>query len=203
MLPDTPLYKYFTIGAFMQMYGSKTIRFSKITDWLDKFEGFRNKFSKKISHNGEHVEVNCVFGSCWSQVIDAKEFYKCDIINAKESKVLHWCGQKMSDTSGCGNIGVRGKSTLGKICSVVEGYVADKKYLKFIHGEVEYDHGLLPKLDTTADLFHKIFPLSHEREYRFLVIDTDKTGGEVAIPLNNPFEIFDEFLISPTIKCFV
>jgi hypothetical protein len=196
----TPLYRYYDLLSFLYLIGSKKLRFSKIKDWPDKFEGASYVYSEKIFNSDKQVKIDHVFGSCWTQEIDIKECYDSVEDYEKANAEIQEHGSGALWEQYCSSSGVRVKTTLGKILAKIDKFKDGKTGLELIHNKVQYSPGININRDTTDNLFHKRVPFRHECEYRFILIDYNKLEDNVEVSIGDPLDFFDEYLICPTTK---
>ncbi|MEM4409830.1 MAG: hypothetical protein QXI19_13920, partial [Candidatus Caldarchaeum sp.] len=65
--PETPLYRYMSIEAFLYLLAFSRITISRITEWPDSYEGTRFEFLKKVKEDKEfsNKNKNDFYVSCW------------------------------------------------------------------------------------------------------------------------------------------
>ena len=195
---DIPLYKYLNLESFLYLMGTRRLRFSKITDWPDKFEGSSYKISSKIFYDGKHVSFENIWGSCWTKETDIEACHSSEGSLSRANTELREHGSAAMWGSYCSSCGIRVKSTLRKIEDAVKTFT-EKSNSIFRHGDVVYSADIQPRKDETA-LLHKHIPFRYESEYRFLLVDKDAELKEAEVPIGDPFTFFDEMLVGSTTK---
>lgn len=197
MNKDTPLFRYLNLQSFLLLMGSRCLHFEQITNWPDKFEGSSYKLSSRILFNGNSLPCKNIWGNCWTQEVDIKECHVDEASFIRATNELHKNGSAAMWGSYCVECGVRVKSTLGKVEHAIAHFL-DSADVDFIYGPVEYVPDWVIKEEPRKALFHKRIPFRYENEYRFLVADKADTFTSVEIPIGDPFDFFDEMLVSPT-----
>lgn len=195
---DAPLYRYYDLPSFLYLMASRRLRLSKISKWPDKFEGTSYKFSSRVYRHNE-LSCDCFWGSCWTQDVDVRECHRNNESYNRANAELKENGSAAMWGSYCGGCGVRVMSTFGKIKSIIEDFAGTEK-VNFEYGPIEYSSVLRIREERFRSLFHKRTPFRHESEYRFIVVDEGLKLERVEISIGNPFDFFDEMLVSPTTK---
>lgn len=197
---DMPIYRYYNLESFMYLIGSRRLRFSRITEWPDKFEGINYTNSEKIINNNPEINLDNIWGSCWTQEVDIRECHSREDDHLNATAEIQNEGSAALWEQYCGNSGVRVKTTIGKILDRLNTFKSDKPHVILIHDKVQYCPGLQIQLNTKDCLFLKRTPFRHECEYRFLLIDKERSQNNIEVDIGDPLVFFDEFLISPTTK---
>jgi len=199
-IEETPLYRYYSLESFIYLITSRRLRFSKIKEWPDKFEGINYEYSEKMINNNTEVDTDNIFGLCWTQEIDIKECYLDNKIYQEANSKLQRDGSPALFGQYCGNIGVRVKTTLGKIIAKINTHIGSKANITLEHGPVSYFSYFNIRKNTVKSLFDKFSAYRYEAEYRFLLINSCPPEGTIEIDIGDPFDFFDEYLISPATK---
>lgn len=194
---DMPLFRYFNLPSFLFLMGSRCLHFEQITKWPDKFEGSSYKLSSNIFFNELTLPCESIWGNCWTQEVDVKECHADEASFIRANMELYKNGSAAMWGSYCVECGVRVKSTVGKVELAIAKFL-DKADVDFEHGPVEYVPDLVIKEEPRRALFHKRIPFRYESEYRFLVADKTGKRTSVEVPIGDPFDFFDEMLVSPT-----
>lgn len=191
---DTPLYKYLGLDSFLFLMANRTLRFSKITDWPDKFEGGSYRLFSKL-FNDNPISLDSVWGSCWTTETDIEECYNSpEMLKLANAEIQKHGNAGMWETY-CGGCGVRVKSTVRKVREVVEESLGDAE---LCDGEVKYVPNVHISKNFHEMLFHKRTPFRYENEYRFIVLDRGKSFRGFEVPLGDPYAFFDEMLVGPS-----
>lgn len=202
-LPDeTPIYKYLSIEAFLFLIEFNYLTFSRISKWPDHYEGARFEFFKemKVKHKFSKKNKNDFFGSCWTLQAEESCLYEDpkDYQNAIDE--LQKNGSASMWDSFCKNGGVRIKTTLGKMNTLLE---ANLNRISIFRGRVFYEPEkswgkTLCSSDLISKLFMKRVSFRHEAEYRYILVPNGKIKKpNIIVPIKDLFDFFDEILICP------
>lgn len=159
---DMPLYRYYSLPAFLHLFGSKRLRFSRYVDWPDKYEGTSYKFSTRIFNDDSAVDINHIFGSCWTLEVDIRECHTSDESYQHACEEIRQHGSGLLWETYCPNSGLRVKTTLGKILNAINIFTANNPNLKLCHRKIEYSSNLYIQKNTVESLFHKRIPFRHD-----------------------------------------
>jgi len=202
---ETPIYKYLSVEAFLYLLEFRRITFSRITNWPDAYEGARFEFFRKIKNSNQFAdkEKNDFYGSCWS--LQTEEL--CLYDNAGEHKnainELQKNGSASMWESYCKNGGVRVKTTLVKMNSLLEAKL-DK--INMFRGKVYYEpesswNKTIKSNELINTLFMKRVSFRHEAEYRYILVPQAKINKSIiTVELNDIFDFIEEILICPAIS---
>ncbi len=198
--PETPIYKYLSIEAFLDLIVSRRLIFSRITSWPDAFEGFRFNFFRRLinDENFSNYDKNDFYGNCWSLQTDDRRLYDDIRDHQAAEEELKSNGSAAMWESYCKHGGVRIKTTVGKLDELFTAYISDCRLLrgKVFYESAERYESLTHQLIYT--IFVKRIPFRHETEYRYILIK-NVAGQEriIAIKVNNLSELIDEILVAP------
>lgn len=202
---NTPIYKYLSLLEFLRLTTYKEISFTRVTEWLDYYEGHRFDVIKKANPGRTHSEkcLEDFFGCSWTLQEEDPRCYdnKCEAEAA--IKELEEFGSASMWQSYCKNGGVRIKTTIRKILKIVEPEMND--FEGFI-GVVEYEPlrywGKTLNTPTPAlisGLFKKNISFRHESEFRFILVAKDKRKeSREYFSIANLYDLIDEILVSPS-----
>jgi len=198
---NTPIYKYLSIESFLYLLVSKSLLFSKITSWPDAYEGVRFRFMKRVKNVYPKKNIEQFYGSCWSLQIedsclyhDNHEFNQAIEELAKHGSVSMW-------ESYCKKGGVRLKTTIEKLDTLIKKSFSHTKVLR---GKVHYEtqaswRKAIQSRDWINSLLIKRVAFRHESEYRYILIKKEKTKNKfISLPTGDLYDFFDEILISPS-----
>jgi len=192
---DTPIYKYISKDVFFDHFFKEegTIQFQKVSNWKDGQEGLLRDFIDKCK--GEDGNINYL-GCCFSLEQDMSCAFEPSLFVSANNELADFGSDAMWQIY-CPNGGVRIKTTIGRVRSAIIKYCDQIEMIK--HGKVLY----LPNkvdppfakinIDKNA-LFIKRVSFRHEVEYRFVFCIKEK--DKAFLPFN-PFDMVDEFLVSP------
>jgi len=197
---DTVLYKYFSYETFCKFLNEPRLKLVKQTKWDDKFEGHRHNFFQKAYRHDPKAE--CYRAMCWTLGIEDPICYGNDsAIHEAAIKELHEFGHAAMWESYCRSGGVRIKSTYGKLKELLNKGLPRGEIWA---GKVRYEpESLWRSLPGTTGLVGQLFikgvTFRHEAEFRFVLLPDNQEcpDDENYLPINNPYEFIDEFLIAP------
>lgn len=199
---ETPIYKYLSTEAFLYLLHYRNLMFSNLSSWPDAFEGARFEFFKqmKIEDEYHHKTKDHFLGSSWTLQTENSCFYTDPDEHEKAEEELRKCGSTSMWEGYCKNGGVRIKTTIGKIETVINEQESDYRCHK---GEVHYEpSGYWKKTLSSSGLISKLFikrvSFRHESEYRFiLVANEDIKTSPIFFNVGRLYDFVDEFLIAP------
>lgn len=193
---DVVLYKYFSCETFCQFIKSHSLKFATPTNWDDKFEGRRYNFFEQ-GHRAEHYRA-----TCWTLEAEDVVFrYGDDPAMCKAAiNDLDEFGHAAMWGSFCRDGGVRIRSTYGKLKKLfIESLPPGEIWAGKVRYEPESRWKSLPgTTDHVGQLFIKGVSFRHEAEFRFVYRPENmKCSDEFYLPIDNPYELIDEFLVAP------
>jgi len=199
---DRVLYKYFSRETFCKFLDEPRLKLIKPTEWDDKFEGHRHTFFQNAFRDEPRAE--CYRAMCWTLGIDGPNCYGDNTEKHEAAKQeLDEFGHAAMWESYCRDGGVRIKSTYGKLEGLlVKGLPKWGIWAGKVRYEPEayFKNGLLPgDIGLVGQLFIKGVTFRHEAEFRFLFLPDDQKSSddEIYLPIDDPHEFIDEFLIAP------
>ena len=200
--PETPLYRYMSVEAFLYLFEFKRIPISRITEWPDSYEGTRFDFLKEVKKDKDFSDKNAndFYGSCWTLQTEERSLYKNQKSFDAARRELAEKGSAAMWESYCKNGGVRIKTSLRRIESL---FVLEMPEWNIYRGKVYYEPAdewgitsKAPSLITT--LLHKRVPFRSESEYRFILVPDKKvTESRVTASVGDLYEFLDEILVAP------
>lgn len=199
---DTPIYKYLSIESFYHFIYYRTIMFNKINSWPDAYEGYLfNIYNDRLKKNGEDFKsLKNYFGSSWT-------FQRNNNLTIEEELELHQDGSAAMWESYCKNGGVRLKTTIGKVISIINSHKNESIRNKFnlLNKSVDYiaknNFDSLGQKPIVNHLFKKRVAFTYEDEYRFLLeAKTNYDKDLLFFKINDIYDFVDEFLVSPAIN---
>lgn len=203
---ETSVYKYLSMSSFFYLCFYKQLLFTSISRWPDSHEGARFGFLKSAHPSDVHSEklVSDFYGSSWTlQVEDACHYRDPDERVAAEAELRKQGSAAMWEIY-CSGGGVRIKTTIGKIQSLLNGQ-HDQYELK--HSKVVYEpEGSWKKTLESKKLIDKLFikriSFRHESEYRFILIPKHSLNRteRLHIPISDMYDFIDEITINPATK---
>jgi len=201
----TSIYKYLSIEAFLSLLLYKQLLFSKLSSWPDAFEGARFEFFKQIKNEDKYASktTDHFFGSSWILQTENFCFYEDPEEHVKAEEELHKSGSASMWEGYCKNGGVRIKTTIGKVESILNQKANDYESHK---GIVHYEpSGYWNKTIKTSGLISKLFikrvSFRHESEYRFILVAEEiSKSNQIFYQIDDLYEFVDEFLISPAVS---
>lgn len=203
---ETPVYRYLPLESFFHLFRNRTLWFQRISSWPDAFEGARFEFFKTIRTDDAHARchINSFLGSSWTLQTENWAVYSDDEDCQSAEAELKDSGSAAMWESYCKNGGVRIKSTIGKIESLLDEHAEGYECYR---GRIAYESSRhWKKSIKTQTLISKLFlkrvPFRYESEYRFVLVASgfDEAPRRAFYPLGDVFEFVDEFLISPAVK---
>ena len=199
---ETPIYKYLSIEAFLYLLEFRRITFSRITNWPDAYEGSRFEFFKKIKQNQQFAEKekDDFYGSCWSIQTEQSCFYENPSEHQNAILELQKNGSASMWESYCKKGGVRVKTTLGKMNSLLD-IKLDK--IAIFRGKVYYEpetswNKTIKSEELITTLLMKRISFRHEAEYRYILVPEEKKQESIiTVEVDDLFDFFEEILIGP------
>lgn len=195
MPDDTPIYKYMSRDVFFNHFFKNrgTIQFQQVSNWKDGQEGLLKEFIDKCQGEDRNIKY---LGCCFTLEQDMSCALDSSLYAAENDELAEFGSDAMWQIY-CPDGGVRVKTTIGKIRSAIGSCDEGIKLIK--NGKVFYLPNSLPSSYSISNvdnnsLFIKRVNFRHEVEYRFIL---EKKGGEKFFLPVDPFEMVDEFLISP------
>lgn len=200
--PETPLYRYMSVEAFLYLLAFSRITISRITEWPDSYEGTRFEFLKKVKEDKEfsNKNKNDFHVSCWTLQTEERSLYKiAESFDAAQNELARNGSAAMWE-SYCKNGGVRIKTTLGRIESLLSSEIPGWKIYR---GKVYYEPAnewtktvKAPSLIST--LLHKRVSFRSEAEYRFILVpDKEVHQSRVTASISDLYDFLDEILVVP------
>jgi len=202
---ETPIYKYLSVDKFLYLLTRQKLYIGKIKNWPDSFEGTKFDLLQRI-HNSSSLALEDIFASCWTLERDYRGLYPSDSAYRKACEELERNGNAAMWETYCKNGGVRIKTTIGKLNSLLERYLNDDVII--YRGEVQYEalvdwnmsvNLVLPEghPKEILGLFVKRTPFRYEREYRYIIISKGKDIKNLSLPIPDLYQFLDEILVCP------
>lgn len=193
---DKPIYKYMPLKYVEAIIKNKEICFKRVNSWEDVYENFFLKATFDIGGikvSAEHTS-DLTYGQCWTYLRESDAMWR--IYSTKNSKV--------SDAT------IRVKTTPRKLLKYM--FRSDPNTMRSYMGTVQYMYGTDLKkwfeslnfkdAETLSkyivpSLFIKRMPFNHEKEVRLVYLCNNDNGDLLRLPITDPLETFDEFVIDP------
>ena len=201
----TPIYKYMSIESFLFILKYKQVVFSKITTWPDAYEGARFEFFKQIHKDDNYSDKtkDNFFGCSWSLQTENSCFYSDHKEHQEAEEELQVCGSASMWEAYCKQGGVRIKTTIEKLESILTSQINDfGAYRGIVHYEPSnYWNKTLSSSGLISKLFIKRVSFRHESEYRFILVTKENIKADrIFFDVGRLFDFVDEFLISPATR---
>ncbi|MEW6659160.1 MAG: hypothetical protein AB1424_10910 [Thermodesulfobacteriota bacterium] len=199
---ETPLYQYLSIEKFLYLRVWKRVTFSRITSWLDAYEGFRFDYFNKFLSVPEFADNknDDFFGSCWSLqnediclFVDSREYEAALEELKKEGSASMW-------EAYCRYGGVRIKTTINKLNELFATKLSECKLLR--RGKVYYEpKEIYNTIEGISTFFAKPISFRHESEYRYILLpNKPKDEKLIYFEIGDLFHLIDEILVAPATK---
>lgn len=199
---DTPLYRYMSVEAFLYLLEFQRIPISRIIEWPDSYEGTRFEFLKNVKEDNQFSNKNKsdFYVSCWTLQIEERCLYKSQKSFDAGQNELVKNGSAAMWESYCKNGGIRIKTTLGKVESLLTSQFPGWTIYR---GRVYYEPAEewtktinTPSLIST--LLHKRVSFRSESEYRFILVpDVEVSQSRVTAYVDDLYDFLEEILVSP------
>lgn len=200
---ETPLYRYLSAMAFLDLLANSSLGFAKISSWDDDQEGTRfDAMKMKLDHPYSKKEKDDFYASCWTLQTEDRLLFRSDEVAFQNSvNELAKLGSDAMRRAYCAGGGVRIKTTLAKLEALFCN--ANLRTTMLYGGRVYYDSDdskweLTPKHHPVSAFLQKRFCFRSEAEFRFLFCATERMADtHIKVPIDNLTGFIDEILVSP------
>ena len=182
---NTPIYKYMSVESFLFLLKYQKVMFSKLTTWPDAYEGARFDFFKKIYKDDKYSSKSKdnFFGCSWSLQTENSCFYSDREEHQKSEEELQKSGSASMWETYCKQGGVRIRTTIGKIESILEDQTSG---FEAYRGTAQYEpsscwNKTLSNTGLISKLFIKGVSFRHESEYRFILVSEKENSRKSVV----------------------
>ena len=196
----TILYKYFSCGTFHRFIDTPEFKLASPIKWPDRFEGHRHDFFQKAYSKDYPTEAKKYRAMCWSLGGDGVFCYGNDTaMHQAAVDELQEFGHAAMWGSYCVNGGARIMTTYGKLKELLNHLPSGRLWAGMVRYMPESLWKPLPgEIGLVGQLFVKGVAFRHETEFRVLFLpDKISEPDEVYLPIADPYESIDEFLVAP------